>query len=237
VNTKEMSSNTIDSYNIVALKYAEKFLKELDHKPFDQAYLKHFYEVNQFHGKFLDLGCGPGQTTKFLYDCGCRNLTGIDLSSGMIEIAQKEFPQIEFLVGDILSLPYDDCGIGSIIAFYSIVNFTLEQVEKAFQEIYRVLKANGQFFFSFHIPPQAQEQQQPPALSTHESNQSNEIHLEEFLEEKVDMLFYFFEMNTIIKLLQSLHFTIIDVIIRYPYPQEHPTQRAYIIAQKSQPTK
>lgn len=229
MNTEEMSSNTIDSYNIVASKYAEKFLKELDHKPFDQAYLKHFYEVNQFHGKFLDLGCGPGQTTKFLYDCGGRNLTGIDLSSGMIEIAQKEFPQIEFLVGDILSLPYDDNCIGSVIAFYSIVNFTLEQVEKAFQEIYRVLKDNGQFFFSFHIP----QEQQPPAQSI----QNNEIHLEQFLEEKVDMVFYFFEMNTIIKLLQSLHFTIIDVIIRYPYPQEHPTQRAYIIAQKSQPTK
>lgn len=205
-----------ESYDKVAEKYANKFLEELDHKPFDRAYLKHFYEVNQFQGKILDLGCGPGQTTKFLYDCGCRDLIGVDLSSNMIAVARQQFPLINFAMGNMLHLDFPDNSIGSITAFYSIVNFNIIELEQAFKEAHRVLRENGQFFFSFHAT----------------STPDHKVHLKEFLEETVDMTFYFFEVDSTIQLLRKVGFNIVDVIVRYPYSQEHPSQRAYIVAQK-----
>ena len=214
-----LSSQLELCYNLVAKEYADKFLSELEHKPFDIAYLKHFYEVNQFQGKFVDLGCGPGQTTKFLYDCGCRDITGLDLAPKMIDIARETFPSIEFLAGDMLNLPFANGSVGAILAFYAIVNLPLAAIDLAFKEMFRVLKETGQIFFSFHV-------------STHTDGTNETVELKEFLNEQMDIVFYFYQVDDIVRLLQQQHFEIIDVIVRYPYSHEHATKRAYIVAQK-----
>lgn len=214
--TTEQNLQQITScYDAVAEQYYEKFVHELDYKPFDQLFLKSFYEKNQFQGKFIDLGCGPGQTTKFLYDCGCRDLLGVDISSEMITVAAKHFPYIHFETANMLSLPFTNNSIGSAIAFYSIVNFTHEELEFAFLEIFRILRPLGQILFSFHV------------------GDNSKLQLQEFLNCKVDIDFYFFGVDEIHEILNKCHFKVLETVIRYPYHQEHPTKRAYIIAEKS----
>ncbi len=60
----------IDCYDKTAESYAEKFINELDEKHFDQILLKTFGSQNINNGRLIDFGCGPGQTTKFLFDNG-----------------------------------------------------------------------------------------------------------------------------------------------------------------------
>jgi len=128
----------------------------------------------------------------------------------MIDVAKNINPQIPFEAADILSLKYPDNYFGSAIAFYSIVHFDYDQIIKAFREIKRVLKDNGQFLFSFHIG-------------------NNVIHLDTFLDQPVNIDFYFFETDKIINLLTETGFEIIDVIERHPYFEvEHQSKRAYI---------
>jgi len=204
----------IDCYNLTAENYAKQFIDELSHKHLDRILLSQFAQENK-DGRCIDLGCGPGQTTKFLFNCGMGNIIGTDLSSAMISKAKEINPQIHFEVADMLNLHYKDKSFSAAVAFYAIVNFTLEKVKIAFKEIKRILKDGGQVLFSFHIGTGVK-------------------HLDNFLEKDVSIDFYFFETEKIITLLDEMGFTIIDAIERLPYKgMEYPSKRAYIWVKKN----
>lgn len=207
--------NVIDCYNKTADNYAGKFMDELSGKHLDLILLNAFAEENKDNGACIDLGCGPGQTTKYLFDKGLTNITGTDISPGMIETAKKYNPHIHFETADMLSLHYADEAFSSAIAFYSIVHFTYEQVGIAFTQIAGILKPGAQFLFCFHTGEQT-------------------VHMNQFLEHEVNIDFYFFETKKITALLTQNGFDLIDAIERQPYAgAEHPSTRAYIWAKKT----
>lgn len=206
----QQQKNIIDCYNKTAKNYSEKFIDELSKKHLDRILLEAFAARNMNNGKLIDLGCGPGQTTKYLSDCGITDIVGIDISPVMVKVANNSNPFIQFETADILNLKYANGSFGSAIAFYSILHFNYEHVKTAFKEIKRILTANGQFLFSFHIGDKV-------------------LHLEEFLNYRVNIDFHFFETDTIIELLKETGFEIIDVIERQPYKDvEYESKRAYI---------
>jgi ubiquinone/menaquinone biosynthesis C-methylase UbiE len=200
----------IDCYDKTAKNYADKFIDELRHKHLDRILLKSFASENSANGTLIDLGCGPGQTTKYLSECGVTDILGVDISSNMVTVAKNINPHLHFETADILNLKYPDNSFGSAIAFYAIVHFDYEQLKTAFKEIKRVLTNTGQFLFSFHIG-------------------GNVVHMDNFLDHHVHIDFYFFETNKITGLLTEIGFEIIDIIERQPYKDvENPSKRAYI---------
>ncbi|QHT65798.1 class I SAM-dependent methyltransferase [Rhodocytophaga rosea] len=204
--------HVIDCYDKTAENYAGKFINELHHKHLDRILLTVFAQENREKGKLIDLGCGPGQATRFLADCGLTNCIGVDISVQMVNVAQNLNPDLHFEIADMLQLHYPDHSFGSALAFYAIVHFDYLQIKTAFQEISRVLIANGQFLFSFHVGEQT-------------------VHLDTFLDHPVNIDFHFFETSKITSLLQETGFEIIDVLERQPYPEvEYPSKRAYIWA-------
>lgn len=205
--------NIIETYDKIAANYAARFMNEFDHKPFDSLLLRHFAAENKNKGTILDIGCGPGQTTKFLSDEGCGDIIGTDLSPVMITEAKKLSPELYFEVADMLKLQYEDNKFAAVIAFYAIVNLDYPQIKMAFTEINRVLKSGGQFLFSFHAGDDLK-------------------HLDELLDSKVDINFYFLDIDSILSLLKETGFIIADAIVRYPYSEEYPSQRVYIKAIK-----
>jgi ubiquinone/menaquinone biosynthesis C-methylase UbiE len=204
----------ISAYNLTAENYSKQFIDELSHKHLDRIILKQFAEVNK-GGNCIDFGCGPGQTTKFLFDCGMENIIGTDISPAMIAKAKEIHPHINFEIADMLNLQYKNNSFSSVIAFYAIVNFTFDEVKIAFKEINRVLKEGGQFLFSFHIGTEIK-------------------HVDNFLEKNVALDFYFFETEKIIDLLEETGFIVVDAIERFPYKDaEYPSKRAYILVRKT----
>jgi ubiquinone/menaquinone biosynthesis C-methylase UbiE len=97
----------------------------------------------------LDLACGAGTTSFYLskkYNC---TVSGVDISSTLIDSANKNLrkrrnkDKIDFQVANALNLPYSDNTFDFIIlqAFFILV----DEKEKALDEIYRVLKPGGYF--------------------------------------------------------------------------------------------
>jgi ubiquinone/menaquinone biosynthesis C-methylase UbiE len=206
--------HVIDCYDKTAQNYAEQFRDELDHKHLDRILLQAFASENTNKGKGIDLGCGPGQTTRFLVHCGMPGVLGVDISEQMVQVASQLNPSLPFETADMLRLPYADHAFGSAIAFYAIVHFTYEQVRTAFREMSRVLVPGGQLLFSFHIGDQT-------------------VHLDTFLGHSVSIDFYFFEVSRITEMLTETGFELIDVIERQPYPHvEYPSRRAYVWAKR-----
>ncbi|HAY34007.1 MAG TPA: methyltransferase domain-containing protein [Ignavibacteria bacterium] len=206
--------NIIDCYDKTAENYAEKFYDELINKHLDRILLNSFASENKNRGTLIDLGCGPGQTTKYLFDCGMTDILGTDISVNMIKAAKKINPHINFETADMLKLKYADKSFGSAIAFYSIVHFDIDHVKKAFSEINRTLKDNGQLLISFHAGAET-------------------VHMDNFLDHTVNIDFHSFETAKISELLTETGFEILDVIERHPYKDaEYPSRRAYIRSEK-----
>ncbi len=102
--------------------------------------------------KILMLGCGTGEECNLLETFGAdkENMTGIDLSNESIDIARKTYPNVNFVVGDMASLPFDkntfDFVYSSLAIHYSAMP------DKVYSEVYRVLKKDGLFLFSLVHP-------------------------------------------------------------------------------------
>lgn len=95
----------------------------------------------------LDLGCGNGALSKVLYDKGYI-VKGIDASRELLDIAEKDYPDIEFIQADAtdfsLQEPVD-------IVFSNAVFHWIdkERQQDMLKCVYNVLKENGQFVFEF----------------------------------------------------------------------------------------
>ena len=207
--------NARHCYNQTARAYAGAYYDELRHKPLDRLLLRRFADEHKGKGPVADLGCGPGQTTRFLYEAGITAITGIDLSPGMIAEAVRLNPApIRFETGNMLQLAYPDQTFGGLVAFYAIVHFTEPELAAAMAESYRVLKGGGQFLLSFHAGEQT-------------------VHLEELLQERVSIDFHFFDPDRVLDIARGAGFTVVDALVRYPYAgHEYPSRRAYLLVQK-----
>lgn len=204
------------AYDLACQAYARKFVNELDHKPLDRELLQQFAAIVGTERPVLDLGCGPGHTTAQLTTLGLQ-ATGVDLSSKMIEVASRLFPQSQFEVGNFLALRHKDSSVGGILAFYCIVHLVPEQLVPAFSEMYRVLRDDGVLLLSFHVG-------------------SEVIRAENFLDTTAVLNFSFFEPDQIEAALSSVGFNRINIRVRAPYDTEHPSRRGYVFAHKSTTT-
>lgn len=105
----------------------------------------------------LDVGCGPGSiTATFLpYVSPGGRVVGIDSSAEVIATAQSQFGSspspasaggtkaIEFLVGDLFKLPFEDETFDFVHAHQVIVHLPLDKVAPALREMKRVCKRDG----------------------------------------------------------------------------------------------
>jgi len=98
-------------------------------------------------GSILDIGCGTGYLTgKIKKKYPQTSVNALDLSSSMIKKAKETYPEIDFSQGDAEKLPYTDNSFDLVISASTYQ--WVENLEKAFKEVRRVLKPEGLFIFS-----------------------------------------------------------------------------------------
>src|SRR6267142_5110754 len=99
-DVRDPASDIQRSYDSVAQEYADEIYAELADKPFDRGLLDRFAK-RVGRGRVCDLGCGPGQSARYLRDRGV-DVFGLDLSAGMLAQARRLNPEIEFVQGSML---------------------------------------------------------------------------------------------------------------------------------------
>ncbi len=93
--------------------------------------------------KVLDAGCGAGRDSQVLHAMGL-HVTGVDLSEGLLKEARKRCPDVNFVLGDLLDLPFENESFDGVWAHASLVHLeTIQQAQKVLLEFHRVLKSNG----------------------------------------------------------------------------------------------
>ncbi|HEX5707518.1 MAG TPA: class I SAM-dependent methyltransferase [Pyrinomonadaceae bacterium] len=209
-----MSGEVQSSYDRVAGDYAEHFRDELGEKPFDRKMLDWLAEKVGRLGVVCDMGCGPGQVARYLFDRGV-NACGVDLSQEMVEAARRLNPEVPFQQGDMLALArVGDDSYGGVAAFYSIIHVPRPSLSQALRELKRVLRPGGTLLLTFHIGRET-------------------VHRDEWWGKEVSLDFIFFETEEMKDHLKATGFELQEVIERDPYPEvEYPSRRAYIFARK-----
>ncbi len=206
------------SYDAVAERYAEEIAGELTTKPVDRALYRLFAELTG-DGVVGDVGCGPGHITAYLAERGLRPL-GVDPSPGMIEVARKRYPDLEFAVGSFAELPVADAGWAGAVAPYSIIHVPPGERPAAWAELARAIRTGGWLLVAFHIETEGQ-----PAGSTH--------HAAEWWGHAVDLDFHFLDPARVAAELAESGFHLMARTDREPWPgSEYPSRRSYLLARR-----
>jgi ubiquinone/menaquinone biosynthesis C-methylase UbiE len=95
--------------------------------------------------KVLDAGCGTGiimqQIREFIPD-----ITGIDISHGMLEIAKRR--NLDVQAADLASLPFKDGTFDFVYSFKVLPH--IQKIENAIKELSRVTKKSGFLVLEFY---------------------------------------------------------------------------------------
>jgi SAM-dependent methyltransferase len=205
-------SRVRESYDAVATAYAENLFRELDAKPLDRHLLRRFAE-DVGEGAVLEVGCGPGQVTRYLHDLGVR-VTGTDLSPGMVATAASLSPGVPFREADMLALDAPDSSFAGVVSFYAIVHLADDELARALREWRRVLAPGGVLLLAFHVGTET-------------------VHRDELWGRPVSLDFRFFPVGVVTRSLAEAGLHVLEVSEREPYEgAEHPSRRCYILSRR-----
>jgi demethylmenaquinone methyltransferase/2-methoxy-6-polyprenyl-1,4-benzoquinol methylase len=88
----------------------------------------------------LDVCCGTGDLAIAARAAG-GSVTGLDFSSAMLERARRKEPEIEWIRGDALALPFADGNFDAATVGFGVRN--LDDLEAGLRELARVLRPGG----------------------------------------------------------------------------------------------
>ena len=140
---EDKSKIAVKVYDIIAKKYTEVFFEDFS----DKEFIDKFLELLPKKGKILDVGCGPGNFTKYFLAKGY-SAEGIDLSKEMIEIAKQKVPHGIFKIMDLRKLEYPNGSFDGLFAAYSLIHIPKKEIITTLKEFGRVLKPRGILFLA-----------------------------------------------------------------------------------------
>jgi demethylmenaquinone methyltransferase/2-methoxy-6-polyprenyl-1,4-benzoquinol methylase len=88
----------------------------------------------------LDACCGTGDLA-IAARSRAADVVGLDFSARMLERARRKAPDVEFVEGDMLALPFDDESFDSVTVGFGVRN--VEDLEAGIRELRRVLRPGG----------------------------------------------------------------------------------------------
>ncbi|MBU1245959.1 MAG: class I SAM-dependent methyltransferase [Nanoarchaeota archaeon] len=135
-------------------EYNKNFKEWLNKKGLAHSHLEKpamYSLLGNVRGKtILCLGCGAGEECAYIKSLGAKKVIGVDISKGLIKLAKRNFPDIEFKVMDMEKLKFAKSSFDLI--YSSLVLHYVKNWVRVFNEVKKVLKKNGVFLFSTHHP-------------------------------------------------------------------------------------
>ena len=132
----------MDYNEVDPLEYENRYLKS------PREYYTHHHWLPIFenavekyckNGRILDLGCGPGSSTKIVRKFN-ENTIGIDIAYQWLSYAKKENPQLDLVFADCESIPLKMKSVDAVVSWGL---FEFVDRDATIKEISRVLKDNG----------------------------------------------------------------------------------------------
>jgi SAM-dependent methyltransferase len=134
------------SYDAVADNYVAMVG---DPGPWLRSALDAFAEQVRGIGPVLDAGCGPGWIADYLHRGGV-DVSGIDLSPRMIELARQQYPAVSFDVASVTEVTPEPGSLGGVLGWWSWFNLPREWLPRVIMVMARSLRSGGQLIIGTH---------------------------------------------------------------------------------------
>ncbi|MBD3227536.1 MAG: methyltransferase domain-containing protein [Candidatus Lokiarchaeota archaeon] len=123
-------------------KIAQSYYANRDLNKFNGE-LDKFIKLLPLNAHVLDVGCGAGiPTAKYLTERGIK-VTGIDISTTMINLARENTPEATFIKMDINDIRFDEDSFDGLISVYTLFHIPRKNHLKIFKRFYEILKQGG----------------------------------------------------------------------------------------------
>ena len=138
---------TFDTWNKIASLYQDKFM-ELD--LYNDTYDFICNSIDKPNAKLLEIGCGPGNITKYLiakrpdFD-----IFGIDIAPNMVELARQNNPAAHFAVMDSRQINNLDSKYDGIVCGFCLPYLSQTETNELISNSYDLLNDNGLLYISF----------------------------------------------------------------------------------------
>jgi SAM-dependent methyltransferase len=103
--------------------------------------------------QLLDVATGPGSLASEATKLTAR-VIGVDLSPGMIDLAKKTYPGIDFRVAEVEHLPFEDQSFDAVVCNFALGHFPNPEASVA--ECVRTLMRGGRIALSWWDDPSKQ---------------------------------------------------------------------------------
>jgi uncharacterized protein YceH (UPF0502 family)/2-polyprenyl-3-methyl-5-hydroxy-6-metoxy-1,4-benzoquinol methylase len=206
-------------YDRLAGSYTEALGDELDAKPFDRWLLERL-AADSAGGQGLDVGCGPAQVAGFLADRGVQ-MTGLDLSSSMVEQARLRRPDVQVIQGSFVVPPMPrggdprDPGWSLVTAWYAFVHLAQSELVPVIGAMTRVLRRGGVL-----------------ALATHVGNEVR--HPGSLFGVSTELDFVLHDPDAVVAAAGAAGLVDLEWYRRSPLPQEAATERLYLCGRRAE---
>jgi len=134
------------------------------------AYIKFLSRLLPKEGRILDCACGYGRLTIPLAQKGFA-VEGVDCAENLIadakSFAAKSNLAINFIIGDMCALPYQDNSFAYVMCMWSSFNHVLTQQDQfsALREMLRVTQPTGTILLDLPCPKEALKELQQNATA------------------------------------------------------------------------
>ena len=91
--------------------------------------------------RVLDACCGTGDLAIAARRHGAGSVVGLDFSEQMLERARRKAPELEWVQGDALALPFEDASFDAATVGFGVRN--VDDLEAGLRELRRVLRPGG----------------------------------------------------------------------------------------------
>lgn len=111
----------------------------------------------------LDLGCGTGLELESYYlRCPSAKVTGIDLSTGMLDALRKKFSgkDITLVVGSYFDVPFGEGMFDAAVSVESLHHFTNEEKLPLYAKLCGALKEDGYFVLTDYFAASDEEERE-----------------------------------------------------------------------------
>ncbi|MGB3949281.1 MAG: class I SAM-dependent methyltransferase [Bacteroidia bacterium] len=205
-------AETFETWNKLALLYQNKFMSlDIYNKSYD-AFCKAVFKLNS---SILEIGCGPGNITKYLIKMRPDfEILGLDIAPNMVALAQENNPSARFKVMDCreihqLNSKYDGIVIGFCVPYLSETD-----VAKLLSDCSNLLNPDGSIYLSF-----VEGESNKSGFKTGSTG--------------ICTYFYFHRLVEIIRMLSEAAFTSPDIIhVQYEIDSENKEIHTVLISNK-----
>lgn len=109
-----------------------------------------FYNSLVFkQGELLDLACGAGEPFPRFFIDNNWQVTGVDFSKKMLEMANKFVPEMQTIYSDIRKVEFKDNKFNAITVIYSLFHLKNKEQFELLDNIYNWLVPNGSILFTY----------------------------------------------------------------------------------------